>query len=484
MASQQHYYFIGIGGISMSGLAQLLHSRGYLISGSDASASAQTEALEEAGIHVTIGQQAQNLTDAAQTAPIDAVIYTAAIHPDNPEYAEATQLGLRMMSRAELMGEIMTGYHLPVAVAGTHGKSTTTSMLSHLLLAADADPTLSIGALLPAIQNNIRIGHSDVFVTEACEYTNSFLSFRPGIAIILNIEEDHLDFFKDLADIRNSFRRFAQLLPPAAEGGALIINAAIPALDELTADLPCRIITFHTGQDTAPAGCDYYASDIQFDERDCASFCLNRCNGIAPDAARQLPVTLHVPGLHNIGNAIAAIATFDHLASNAGEDGTLCADPDAAIREGFAAFTGAKRRFEYKGEVCGVTVIDDYAHHPSEIQTVLNIVGKLSYRQLYLVFQPHTYTRTKSLFEDFARTLSGAWHVILAPIFAARETDTLGISSDLLAERICALGGHAISFSSFGEIEEYLLENCTKGDLLITVGAGDVYKIGEDLLGR
>ena len=257
-----HVYFVGIGGISMSGLAQILASEGFTVSGSDRAESAATQELEACGIKVLIGQKAENITD-----DIDLAVFTAAIHPDNPEYKAVHEKGIPSLSRAELLGQLMKNYRLPVAVSGTHGKTTTTSMLSEVLLAADVDPTLSIGGFLSDIGSNVRIGNSGYFVAEACEYTNSFLHMFPGIGIILNIEEDHLDFFKDLSDIRRSFRRFAELIP--AEG-TLIINAEIDNWEEIAKDLSCKVVTF-----SSEPGADYYPSDITLDKNGHPSFTLH-----------------------------------------------------------------------------------------------------------------------------------------------------------------------------------------------------------------
>ena len=449
-----HVYFVGIGGISMSGLAQILASEGFTVSGSDRSESAATEELQASGIRVFIGQRAENITD-----DIDLAIFTAAIHPDNPEYIAVHEKGIPSLSRAELLGQLMKNYHLPVAVSGTHGKTTTTSMLSDILLCANADPTLSIGGILPDIGSNVRVGSSGYFVAEACEYTNSFLHMFPGIGIILNIEEDHLDFFKNLADIRNSFRRFAQLIPA---DGTLIINAAIDNWEEIAQDLPCKVVTFST-----EPGADYYPSDITFDQLGHPSFTLHGPASYGPDTK----ISLHVPGMHNVGNALAAIAAADRLGIQR----------SAGIK-GLSVFTGTDRRFQYMGEKDGFTIIDDYAHHPTEIEATLRAAKACPYDRIICVFQPHTYTRTKSFLPGFARALSLADVVILADIYAARETDTLGISSQTLQEEIQKLGHDCLYFPTFSEIENYLLSNCRKNDLVITMGAGNVYEIGKNLL--
>ena len=447
-----HVHFIEIGGISMSGLAEILLKEGFTVTGSDSKCSALTEHLSSLGATVFYPQKAENIVDG-----IDAVVYTAAIHEDNPEFAAAKAAGLPMLSRAELLGQLMRNYKTPIAISGTHGKTTTTSMLTHILLAAEADPTISVGGILKAIGGNIRVGGSEVFVTEACEYTNSFLHFFPKIGIILNVEEDHMDFFKDIADIRNSFHRFAALLP---EDGSLIINKDIEHIEAITDGLSCQVLTYSATEEA-----DYSAKNILFNEMGNASFDLIKQG---KQAGRM---TLSVAGMHNVSNALSAIAAAELL----GIDMEI-------IQKGLFSFTGTDRRFEYKGEVNGVTIIDDYAHHPTEITATLTSARNYPHRDIWCIFQPHTYTRTKAFFEEFAEALSMADHVILADIYAARETDTLGMSSKALADRIRQLGCDAYYFGSFEEIENFVRNTCIHGDLLITMGAGDVVNIGEDLL--
>ena len=428
-----HIHFIGIGGISMSGLAEILLGENFMISGSDAKESPLTKSLEEKGAKIYYGQRASNITD-----EVEVVVYTAAIHPDNPEFACAASRNLPMLTRAELLGQIMRNYETPIAIAGTHGKTTTTSMVSHILLEGKCDPTISVGGILPA---------------------NSFLSFFPKISVILNIDADHLDFFKDIDDIRRSFRRFAELLP---SDGTLIINADIPNYREITDGLLCRVITYSLEN---PA--DYTAANITYDKYGRASF------DVLKDGVKVGSYFLKVPGLHNVSNALAS-AALGHL---------LGLDEESIIR-GLGSFTGTDRRFQYKGEVGGVTVIDDYAHHPTEIEATLTASGNYPHKKIWCVFQPHTYTRTKALLPEFARALSLADHVVLADIYAARETDDLGISSADLQKLIAELGTPCEYFPTFDEIENFLLGNCSSGDLLITMGAGDVVNIGEHLLGK
>ena len=332
-------------------------------------------------------------------------------------------------------------------------------MISEILLQANADPTLSIGGILKSIHGNIRVGHSGLFVAEACEYTNSFLSFFPKIGIILNIEEDHLDFFKDLADIRASFRKFAQLLPA---DGTLFINGDIENWQEITEGLACRVVTFGT-----TSASDYYPSDISYNKTADATFTVHSLNG----QTRQL--TLGVPGEHNISNALAAVALSDLLSIDYRD-----------TAEALLNFHGTDRRFEYKGTINGITIVDDYAHHPTEIAATLHAALNYPHKTLWCIFQPHTYTRTKAFLPQFAKSLALADKVILADIYAARETDTLGISSADLQALVQKEGKECFYFHTFEEIEDFVLKNCINGDLLITMGAGDVVNIGENLLSR
>ncbi len=445
-------YFIGIGGISMSGLAEILLTEGFTISGSDRAPSDLTRTLETKGAHVFYGQREENVSE-----DIDLAVYTAAIKPDNPELIAAKNLGIPTLTRAELLGQMMKNYKVPIAVSGTHGKTTTTSMISQILLTAKTDPTLTIGGIYRPIGGNIRVGGSDLFVTEACEYTNSFLSFFPKIGIILNIEEDHLDFFKDLSDIRSSFHRFAKLLP---SDGALIINGDIKNVEEITEGLSCQVITYGSSPEFT-----YSASEVSFSEDGCPSFKLLQKGEPAGT------FSLNVHGEHNIANALASIALAKYLHI-----------PDETTAAGLSAFEGTNRRFEYKGQAGGVNIIDDYAHHPTEIRATLNAAAKYPHKKLWCVFQPHTYTRTKAFLEEFAAALSLADEIVLADIYAAREKDTLGVSAKTLQENIISLG-HSCHYSpSFEEIEKFLVKDCTKDDLLLTMGAGDVVKIAETLL--
>ena len=448
-----HIHFIGIGGISMSGLAEILLEEHFTVSGSDAKESDLTRHLEQRGVTVFYGQRASNIIDGIQL-----VVYTAAIREDNPEFLQAKNLGLPMMSRAELLGQIMDNYNNSVAVAGTHGKTTTTSMISQILLTAKKDPTISVGGILEAIGGNLRVGRSDIFLSEACEYTNSFLHFYPKYSIILNIEAEHLDFFKDIQDIRNSFRQFAA---NTKKDGVIIINGEIERYSEITEGLPVQVITFGLSD-----RCDFHPACITFDERACASFTVMYRD------QEVMNVSLGVPGMHNVSNALAAIALALEMKI-----------PQETILAGLSAFGGADRRFQYKGSLGGITVIDDYAHHPTEIRATLTAASHYPHKRLVLVFQPHTYSRTKAFLNDFAEVLSLADIVVLTDIYAAREKNIYGVSARDILAKLEEKGTECFYFPSFEEIEKFLLKNCINGDLLITMGAGDIVNVGEHLLG-
>ena len=444
-------YFVGIGGISMSGLAELLIAKGFKVSGSDMQESPLTEALRAKGAIICCPQKKENIKDG-----IDLAVYTAAIREDNPELMEIHGRNIPTLSRSELLGQVMDNYSDSLAVAGTHGKTTTTGMLSHILLSASLDPTISIGGILPSIQGNFRVGKSPCFLTEACEYKNSFLDFRPKVGVILNVEADHLDFFKDIDDIRHSFRRFAENIRAA---GTLIIHNNIAGYSELTDGLPCRVVHFGL-DDTA----SYHAENISYDNG------LPRFDLYNGDKLLG-QLELHVPGGHNIENAIAAAAAADAMGIDT-----------AHILEGLGSFKGTGRRFEHKGQWNGIDIIDDYAHHPTEIKATLEAARKSAKGKIWCVFQPHTYSRTKALLDNFADALKSADEVIVADIYAAREKDPGDIHSRDLKDAIIEKGGHAHYFPSFKEIIIFLSEQCIHGDMLITMGAGDIYKVGDELL--
>ena len=446
-------HFIGIGGISMSGLAEILLEEGFSVSGSDMKDSDLCRHLREAGARVTIGQAAENIEDP------DVVVFTAAIHPDNPEFAAARDRGIPMLSRAELLGELMKNYGEAINVAGTHGKTTTTSMISEILLQAGKDPTITVGGMLPSIGGNIRVGGSDYFVAEACEYTNSFLSFFPTVSVILNVEADHLDFFKDIDDIRHSFREFILRLPQD-ERGLLVFNGDIREPEYFLSGLGCRVLTFGHGEN-----CDYRAEDISYDEFARPSYTLMEKG---QDRGR---ISLGVTGEHNVYNSLSAIAVARSFGMEIPE-----------IAAALKAYKGTERRFEYKGKVHGFTIIDDYAHHPQEIEATLRTAAMYPHKKLWVAFQPHTYSRTKALLPEFAKALSGADSVILADIYAAREKNTVGITSADLAEKIAETGTDVHYLPDFESIRKFILDHVEEGDLLITMGAGNIVDIGNQLI--
>jgi len=448
-----HVYFMGIGGISMSGLAEILLGEGFQVSGSDMKESDITDSLKAQGVKVNIGQVAENITD-----DINLVVYTAAIKEDNEEFKAVLAKNIPMLTRAQLLGQIMNNYKYGIAVSGTHGKTTTTAMMSHVLLQADTDPTISIGGMLDAIGGNIRVGHSDYFVTEACEYTNSFHSFNPFISIILNVDEDHLDFFSGIEEIAQSFKTFAEILP---KDGLLVINGDMEHKDFITKDLDCNIITFGLNE-----GNKYQAKDITFDDEGHPSYKLY------VDGKEIDTINLHSTGVHNVVNSLSVIAVADFLELDLKH-----------TKSGLLECTSAKRRYEYKGvSKNGVVIIDDYAHHPTEIAATLEATKNTPHDELWIIFQPHTYTRTYALLDQFAKVLSTADHVILADIYAAREKDTGMVSSKDLCEKINSMGGNAIHMGDFLSIEKFVEKSCKKNDLLITMGAGNVDIIGDSIL--
>ena len=447
-----HIHFIGIGGISMSGLAEILLKEGFTVSGSDTKESPLTKKLVSEGAHIIYGQKVENIT-----RDIGCVVYTAAINRNNPELIEAVALKIPMLTRAELLGQLMKNYDTPIAVSGTHGKTTTTSMISHILLEGDLDPTISVGGILKAIGGNIRVGNSGTFITEACEYTNSFLEFYPLYSIILNVEEDHMDFFKDIEDIKNSFHKFAS---QTADDGLIIINGDMEHTDFILNGLAQKHVTFGLNPEN-----DYTATDIAFDKEGNASY------NLVAHGEPKGRIALNVKGCHNVMNSLAAIACTEAIGL-----------PLDAIRKGLLSFGGTHRRFEYKGSLGDVTVIDDYAHHPTEIRATLSAAKDYPHDELWVIFQPHTYTRTKAFLPEFAKALEQADHIVLADIYAAREVDTGEVSSKDVMKLLQEDGQDVHYFPSFEEIKDFVKAHVKGHDLLITMGAGNVVEIGEELL--
>ena len=440
-------HLIGIGGVSMSSLADVLWGMGIAISGSDMNRNKNVMGLTEKGIPVSIGHKAENITE-----EIEFVVRTAAVHDDNPEIIRAHALGIPVFERTQAWGAISKDYSNALCISGTHGKTTTTSMCTHIMMAADKDPTVMIGGTLPLLNAGHRVGHGNTIIMEACEYYNSFLSLHPTVAVILNVEADHLDFFKDLQDVQHSFREFALRTP---EDGYVVANLDDASTMATIRDIPRKIMTFGLSREA-----DVYAENIEF-------LGANSHFDIMFKGKLFTDVTLHVPGLHNVKNALAATAAAICLGVR----------PNS-VKYGLAGFNGAGRRFEFKGKYNGADVYDDYAHHPGELKALLDTVEGLNYKRCILVFQPHTYTRTAALFEDFVTQLKRPDVLLLAEIFAAREKNTIGISSAALAERVEG----AEFYPTFPELEEELKRKAQPGDIILTVGAGDVYKIGEHIV--
>ena len=446
-------HFIGIGGISMSGLAEILAAKGHRVSGCDQRASRLTEALAAKGIPVEIGH------DPAHLDGMDLVIYTAAIHRDNPELAAARSRKMAVVERAVLLGWFAETYPVRVAVAGTHGKTTTTGMLSVVLTEAGLDPTITLGGELDQIGGNVRLGHSDHFLTEADEYVESFLRLSPTIAVILNVEPDHPDFFRDLTHLKGAFNRFANLVP---ETGRVVARTELVNVAEAVASIKAHVVSFGQGRKA-----DYWPRDVQFDQHGLPSF---------EPVVHGRPlrrISLAVPGVHNVLNALAALATAD----------VLKVDPEITLSV-LGKYRGTRRRFERKGRYAGAEVIDDYAHHPTEIRATLAAARNCPHDRIWCVFQPHTYSRTKSLLDEFAMALSLADQIVVSDIYAAREEDDGQIHARDLVDRLAALGRQALYLPSFGEIVDHLASNTHSGDLILTMGAGDISRIGEMLIDR
>ena len=432
-------HLVGIGGVSMRPLGLVLKGMGLEVSGSDMSASLSTEELIEKGIHVDIGHRAENIRNA------DCVIRTAAVHNDNPEIAAARSAGIPVFERAQAWGEIMKSYKNAICISGTNGQTTTTSMMTHILMEAKMDPTVMIGGYLPLLHAGHRVGKGDTIVLESCEYCDSFLNFFPTLAVVLNVEADHLDYFKDLADIQKSFHKFAEM---ATFGVAA--NGDDPHTVEAMKGI--KHISFGLGEHN-----QVRAENISQDWRHF---------DVAVNGEVYCHVDMGVMGRHNAMNTLGAAAAAWMLGI-----------PGEAVTRGVAAFHGAGRRMERKGSFNGAEIYDDYAHHPDELRATLDTARGMKPRRLVVAFQPHTYSRTKALFDDFVRELSKPDVLVLAEIYAARERNTYGISSMDLAAKIPG----AVYCATLPEVTDYLRQNIQPGDLVLTIGAGDIFRAGEAL---
>ena len=432
-------HLVGIGGVSMRPLGLVLKGMGMVVTGSDMNASGSTQELEEAGIPVAIGHSAQNITGA------DCIIRTAAAHNDNPEIAAARANGIPVFERAQAWGEIMKSYKNAICISGTHGKTTTTSMMTHILMEANLDPTVMIGGYLPLLHASHRVGHGDTILLESCEYCDSFLNFFPTLAVVLNVEADHLDYFKDLEDVQKSFHEFAML---ATQG--VLSNGDDPHTVEAMEGIDH--ITFGVNE-----GNRITAANVSEDWRHFDVVC---------DGVKYCHLDMGVLGKHNALNALAAAGAA-----------WMMGIPGEAVAEGLASFHGAGRRMEFKGTFNGAEVYDDYAHHPDEVRATISAVRCMN-KRIVLAFQPHTYTRTHALFNEFVEELQKADVLVLAEIYAARERNTIGISSADLAAKIPG----CTYCETLPAVTEFLKNTVQPGDVVLTMGAGDIFRAGEALL--
>jgi UDP-N-acetylmuramate--alanine ligase len=445
-------HMVGIGGISMSGIAKILVNLGYKVSGSDSNLSNITDSLKEYGINVIEGHHPESVLNSGL------VVYSAAIKQDNPELVKARELGIPTIERADFLGEITKHFSETIAISGTHGKTTTTSMTSLCFVEAGKDPTIQVGAQLRQLNNNnYRVGNSEYFIVEACEYVESFLKFHPNIAVVLNIEEDHLDYYKDFSHIKSAFKKFVELVP---EDGYVIINGDDFDCIDIVRNVDSKIISFGISNEN----CTWVAKNIKVNDNGCYSF-----TAISRNA--KIDIELSIPGVHNIYNALATIAITSSQRINL-----------EVVKKVLHDYTGASRRFEFVGTINGAKIYDDYAHHPTEIKALINTVKNIKHNKLWVIFQPHTYSRTISLYKDFASAFVDADSLILADIYAAREQDTGEVSSQILAYSINEVSNNCTYMSKFNDIVKYLKENVQENDIVLTVGAGNITELGYMLI--
>ncbi|MDD6736228.1 MAG: UDP-N-acetylmuramate--L-alanine ligase [Clostridiales bacterium] len=444
-----HIHFIGIGGISMSGLAQIMLSKGYVVTGSDKSRSHITDKLEKLGAVIYEGHAAENVGGA------DLVVHTAAVHDDNPEMQAAKAASIQLITRAEFLGSIMKLYHHAAGIAGTQGQTTTTSMLAHALIRSGLDPTISVGGELDIIGGNIKTGKSDFFITEACEYTNSFLEFFPTIAVITNIDADHLDFFSGIDEIIASFRKYALLTKGK---GCVIASGQDANVKKALEETALDIKYYGIG-----ANYEYHAENLKYNAG-FPSFEIWHSDKLL------CALSLKVPGEHNVLNALAAIAVCDVWGADI-----------ARAKAGIEEFSGAHRRFEKKGEYNGAVIMDDYAHHPTEIRATLKAAAAADHNRLWCVFQPHTYSRTRTLWKEFCESFDNVDELIITHIYAAREQPDGVTRAEDLAADIAKRGIKTRFIENYGEIENILKSELEPGDIAFTMGAGDVVAIADSL---
>ncbi|MCL2248329.1 MAG: UDP-N-acetylmuramate--L-alanine ligase [Oscillospiraceae bacterium] len=449
-------HMVGIGGVSMSPLAEILHDMGSVVTGSDMCENTAVEELRELGIKITVGHAEKNVAGA------DYVVRTAAAREDNAEIKAARAQGIPIFERAEAWGYIMRGYKEAICISGVHGKTTTTSMVSHILLEAKVDPTIMIGGTLPAIESGCHVGKGDIIVLESCEYYNSFHNFHPTVAVVLNIDADHLDFFKNIDGIKDSFEKFASLVPP---DGHIVCNGDDENTMQSMRRLNRELITFGFGEKTSDNLTETIVRGINV-----ATSGKSPSMDVFYKGKKTCTIKLRIPGVHNLKNALAATAACLEIGIS----------PEA-IENGLYDYTGVGRRFEYKGSYNGADVYDDYAHHPQELSALLDAVATIdSYKRVILAFQPHTFSRTKALFSEFVEQLKRPDIVYLSEIYAARENNEVRISSSDLAAKVEG----AKNISSFQDLATEIKSIAQSGDIILTVGAGDIFKVGEDLVGE
>lgn len=449
--SYSHLHFIGIGGVSMSGLAEILLTDGYKVSGTDSKESPILNRLRKLGAKIYLGHNAENIKGA------DLIIYTDAISKDNVELKEAATSNVDMVDRATFLGALMKNYTNSIAVSGTHGKTTTTSMIASITKSLEFNPTMLIGGNLNEIGGNVRLGSKNYILTEACEYKANILKYFPTMAIILNMDEDHLDYFKDMNHIIDTFKGYARNLESEAY---LLINSDDENFDKIIENTKANVVTFSIKNHA-----DYRAEYVSFSDDGFATFTLNIRD------KEFYPVKLSVMGNHNVSNALAAIAATHTLGI-----------PIEVIIDNIFEYQGVGRRLEFKGYFNDVKILDDYAHHPTEISATLEAIRNNTSGKIYCVFQPHTFTRTKILLESFSKSFNHADKVIITDIYAAREVDNGEIHSRDLANAVIEKGNDCIYLSSFEEVEDYLVKNVKAGDIILTMGAGNIYTLGESVL--
>ncbi len=452
LKEHKNIYMVGIGGISMSGLAHILVSWGFKVSGSNNESSKVVEELIESDINVHVGHNYDNINES-----YDLVVYTAAVKEDNPELIHAKELNIPIMERGLFLGELTKLFGDTIGVAGTHGKTTTTSMVSECFLAENTDPTIQVGSILKSINGNYRVGKSDYFIIEACEYCDSYLNFKQKSAIILNIDNVHLDYFKTFENIKKSFKEYVSHLP---KDGLLVLNGEDKNCLELALNTEAKVLTYGYDENY-----NYYAKNIEFNEMGYPTYDLYRNRQFVDK------ISLSVVGMHNVLNSLGCVALCDYYG--------ITID---SIKEGLKNYIGAARRFEYKGDLNGAKVYDDYGHHPTEVEAVGKSILNKKYNKSWVIFEPHTYSRVKNHYVDFAKSLVNFDNIIITDIYAARETNEFGVKPEDIINELKKLGKEAIHISDFEEIKKYLSDNVCENDLVLTLGAGYVTKLGEMLV--